>query len=276
MGYYEDLGVSKDSTPDDIKKAYKKQAMKYHPDKGGDPEMFKQISEAYEVLSDPHKRSQYDQPPPALGPPDRHTVNVTLDDAYHGKQINFNIEMRHKCSCKRVCHMCHGTGAMNVELMPMMLIRQPCPGCMGQGTVNVGCHVCNRTGYKVVKDRVTLTTPQGMQSGHTEILRGKGTDGRDLHIVFNVQEHPVFKREGQDLVFVKKISLLESLIGLYIGVPHFGGDVIHHEQGPIDPRRRYRVPGKGMQRGDLWIIYDVQYQLVSDEVRARIKNCGLQ
>jgi len=64
MDHYETLGVSKDATPQDIKKAYRKLAMKHHPDKGGDQEQFKRITGAYEVLSDPDKRAQYDNPNP--------------------------------------------------------------------------------------------------------------------------------------------------------------------------------------------------------------------
>ncbi len=55
------LGVSKDSTPDEIKKAYRKLAVKHHPDKGGDPETFKEMSSAYDVLSDPEKKELYDK-----------------------------------------------------------------------------------------------------------------------------------------------------------------------------------------------------------------------
>ncbi len=59
--YYKVLGISKDSSPEDIKKAYRKLALKYHPDKGGDQEKFKEVNEAYQILSNPNKKSQYDQ-----------------------------------------------------------------------------------------------------------------------------------------------------------------------------------------------------------------------
>ena len=64
MNHYETLGVSKDATKQDIKKAYRKLAMKHHPDKGGDQEQFKRITGAYDILSDPDKRAQYDNPSP--------------------------------------------------------------------------------------------------------------------------------------------------------------------------------------------------------------------
>lgn len=64
MEYYKILNVSKDASIDEIKKQYKKMALKHHPDRGGDPEMFKKISEAYQTLSDPEKRNMYDNPNP--------------------------------------------------------------------------------------------------------------------------------------------------------------------------------------------------------------------
>ena len=294
MSYYDELGVQKGASMDEIKRAYKKLAIKNHPDKGGDPEKFKKISEAYETLSDPEKRENYDNPRQDFGgfpggfpfgemfgrhgpPPAQHTINISLDDAFKGRQVNLNIGLHKKCKCARPCNTCGGRGTIGVEFMPMMIIQQPCPACHGEKTILVGCGECSGTGRREVKERATLDIPAGVQSGHTIVLKGMGTDGGDLHIVIHVSAHPVFKREGQDLVYTKKISLIESLIGLHIGIPHFGGDIIHHEPGPIDPRKRYRVPGKGLvPNASLWIIFDVQYPPpLSHEVREFIKNLTL-
>jgi DnaJ-class molecular chaperone len=286
MSYYDELGVAKDADPETIKKAYKKLAMKYHPDKGGDQEKFKKISEAYETLSDPDRRSQYDNPgfpggfpggfPFPFGemfnPPAQHTINIGLEDAYKGRQVNLNIGLMKKCSCSRKCNTCGGRGTIGVEFMPMMIIQQPCPGCRGEKVVLVGCGDCRGTGRREVKERVTLDIPAGVESGHTIILKGLGNDGSDLHIIVHVADHPVFKREGKDLVFHRKITLLESLIGLHIGIPHFGGDLIHHEKGPIDARKRYLVKDKGLPGGHLWVIFDIQYPgEFSNEVRESLK-----
>lgn len=126
MGLYEELGLAKDATPEEIKKAYRSLARTHHPDKGGNADKFKQVQEAYEILSDPQKRQNYDQfgtaegnpngfPPGAGFPPDifaqmfggggtpfgfpgqrgpvrradhEHTVTISLDDAYRGLTKN--------------------------------------------------------------------------------------------------------------------------------------------------------------------------------------------
>lgn len=131
MGYYEDLDIDKQATPSDIKKAYRKLALQHHPDKGGDPEKFKQIGTAYECLSDPEKKKRYDmfgevdegqfnhpdpfdifsmffnQRPPAAhhrqkkGRPIVHHISLSLEELYVGKNKTFNISSRKKCkTCK--------------------------------------------------------------------------------------------------------------------------------------------------------------------------------
>jgi DnaJ family protein A protein 2 len=280
--FYDDLGVAKDASMEDIKRAYKRLAMKNHPDKGGDPEAFKKISVAYETLSDPQKRREYDSPPqgfpggfpfPFTGGFQTHVINVTLDDVFHGKTINLNVMVQNKCKgCSRNCRTCDGRGTVNIEFMPMMIVQQPCPGCRGEKQVSTGCADCKGTGHQQTKERRVLHLPKGFQNGYTEVLKGLGDNGRDLHIVFQVLDHPVFKREGQNFVMQKKITFIESLIGLHFGISRFGEEIIHHEPGPIDPRKRYTVKNK-----DIIVVYDVEYpqKPLAPELRELLKNSGL-
>ncbi len=152
--YYNILGVNRNSSPDEIKKAYRKLALKYHPDRtGGDPESekkFKEIVEAYEVLSNPEKKSKFDNPNPFSGfgtgfnPFDPFSgfrgsnfqereivkkgknisarVDITLEEVLNGAIKNANVYRKVQCSD------CKGTGAENAEMDT--------------------CHVCNGIGVK--------------------------------------------------------------------------------------------------------------------------------
>ena len=75
MDYYERLGVSRNASQEELKKAYKKASMQHHPDRGGDESKFKEINEAYSTLKDPQKRQEYDNP----NPKDLHKVLVLMD-----------------------------------------------------------------------------------------------------------------------------------------------------------------------------------------------------
>jgi DnaJ-class molecular chaperone len=148
MGLYEDLGLAKDATPEEIKKAYRSLARTHHPDKGGNADKFKQVQEAYETLSDPQKRQNYDQFGSAEGPqggpggfpPDifaqmfgggnpfgqrgpvrradhEHTVTISLDDAYRGLTKNMKITLQRICrECGSKCNTCQGRGQVHHQM----------------------------------------------------------------------------------------------------------------------------------------------------------------
>jgi DnaJ family protein A protein 2 len=150
--YYDIIGVKKDATTDEIKKAFRRLALKAHPDKGGDPEKFKDISVAYEVLSDPEKRKLYDnygeegvrdgggsggmgdifdlfgmrggggqeRGGPKKGKSVLHPVKATLEDLYNGKLTKVAV------SRDRICPKCEGKGGKAGAV-------QTCTGCKGKG-----------------------------------------------------------------------------------------------------------------------------------------------
>ncbi|CAB1120802.1 HSP40 [Ectocarpus sp. CCAP 1310/34] len=148
---YQILGIEKDASENEIKKAYRKLALKNHPDKGGDPEVFKEITMAYEVLSDPEKRKVYDkygkegveseggaggQSPedifsmffggggrkggPRKGEDDRHKLKVNLEDLYNGKTCRLAVTRN------KVCTVCEGIGGKPGA-------EKPCDKCQGRG-----------------------------------------------------------------------------------------------------------------------------------------------
>ncbi|KAL2927158.1 DnaJ protein-like protein ANJ1, partial [Bienertia sinuspersici] len=182
--YYEILGVSKNASPEDLKKAYKKAAIKNHPDKGGDPEKFKELAQAYEVLSDPEKREIYDQygedalkegmgggsgmhdpfdifqsffggSPFGGGGSSRgrrqrrgedvvHPLKVSLEDLFTGTTKKLSLKGS-KSGASTKCSGCQGTG-MKVS------IRQLGPGMIQQ--MQHPCNECKGTGETISdKDR---------------------------------------------------------------------------------------------------------------------------
>lgn len=168
---YEVLGLTKDASQDEVKKAYRKLAREHHPDKGGDPEKFKKVQEAYEVLSDPEKRENFDRfgtpdaPPQGPNPNDifaqmfggafggprgpvrrsdhNHNLKITLEDAYRGLTRTFKVTLSKPCfACRKQCSQCRGRGSVQIQMGPMAF-SQPCPSCGGQGGGSSGCQECN-------------------------------------------------------------------------------------------------------------------------------------
>lgn len=198
--YYEILGLQKGASESEIKKAYRKLAMKHHPDKGGDEEKFKEIAEAYETLSDSEKKANYDRFGHA-GPNMNRGGNpfsggMTMEDLMNefgfggggfnrrrekrGRDIGINVRLtleevfegvtkKFKYNRTAACESCNGEGGRDKET---------CPGCHGRGftvrqthtpmgvmNAQTTCHLCNGEGH-VVKD--ICGTCNGVGVGHKE------------------------------------------------------------------------------------------------------------
>lgn len=305
MSHYETLGVSNNASQDEIKRAYRKLAMKEHPDKGGDSEKFKKINEAYEILSDEQKRREYDNPMPQEIPfnpfdmfgnifseqkrrlPDhKHIIRITLEDVYNGRLVNLNIKLDTLCeNCLIKCNNCRGTGQipMSHPMMPGLALQVPCPQCGSSGFSRDSCSKCIR-GVIVTERRVSIRVKEGIQHGYKEILEGFGEQKKkpddipgNLIIEFHIIDHPIFKREGDNLLIIRKISFIDSIIGSYVNIPHFSGDFVFDTRPHtiIDPRKFYEVEGKGMNKnGKMKVQFDIEYPTIQlgQPVREQIKN----
>ena len=281
------LGIPQTASEDEVKKAYRKLAMKHHPDKGGDPEQFKKIQGAYDILSDAEKRGNFDRfgtaepqgggnPFPAdmfaqmfgggfgapRGPTRRanfdHELKISLEESYRGTIRKLTITIEKTCfDCSKNCQQCRGQGSIQIQLGPMVM-NQPCPSCAGGGVLNQGCGNCNK-GRKHERLNLELKIPPGIESGNTltghglgEQPKKRGEDPGDIVFHIKVLEHPELLRQGMDLIYTTKISFEDSVNGKTIAVPHFDGPITvdTSDWGVLDPREDYIIPKKGFKVGD--------------------------
>jgi len=252
------LELENDASEADVKKAYRKMAMKHHPDKGGDPEVFKDMTFAYDVLIDPERRQRYDRygekglekGPGAQGPQDifeamfggkggkgrgkgakqrtkdivRH-LWVTLEELYTG--VTRPVPIARKVVdvdgvTPQQCEKCGGQGAVIqvIQMGPMIQhVQQRCPDCEGTGS---SCQM------KVAREVLDVFVEKGSPDGHKVVFHGKaderpGCEPGNLCIVLRQQDHPRFLRRGADLYLEHEVSLCEALTGFRITVKHLDG-----------------------------------------------------
>lgn len=254
---YETLGVEKSADQKDIKKAYRKLAVKHHPDKGGDEHKFKEINAAYEILSDTEKRAKYDKyglegvseeggggggggaddlfniffgggarsrrSGPRRGEDVNHPIKVSLEDLYNGKTVKLAVNRQVLVGEPKLCDNCDGRG-MVVEL------RQIALGMVQQ--IQRQCDVCGGEGYivKRKKERKVLEVliEKGMRHNQKIVFRGMADEkpnmeAGNVNFVVQEKEHELFKRKGADLLIQKKLTLNEALCGFQWKITHLDG-----------------------------------------------------
>ena len=206
--YYEVLGVSKTSSPDEIKNQYRKLALKFHPDRNQSKdagEHFKEISEAYAILSDSEKKQTYDQhghegvdgrysnddifgrggggggfTQQQRGSDLLYQTTVTLEDVLHGKKMEINLQKQIKCdNCqgsgckpgtnKKTCTSCNGQGEVRQTRnmgFASFVTAAPCPTCRGQGSmIETPCSNCKGQGRVKGTKKVDFQIPPGIDTG---------------------------------------------------------------------------------------------------------------
>lgn len=228
MDYYSVLGVAKNATPDEIKKAYRKLASQHHPDKGGDTSQFQKIQEAYAVLSDSQKRAMYDNPQPQGFPPgfNMHVNGFNIDDLF-GQIFNqpgtnpFNRPKNH-----RQLYRTH----INVTLQDAYT---------GSSSV---LKIQTNTESKAIN----ITIPKGIDTGN-QMRFEHLLENAVLLVDFVVQTDLKFERKGNDLISSYNINVLDLVVGTSFEFETISGKKLNVYVKPqTQPNIHIRLPGHGM------------------------------
>lgn len=251
MDYYSILGVNKNASDKDIRKAYKTKSMQHHPDRGGDEEKFKEVNEAYSTLKDPQKRAEYDNPQTqfqfntgnmhpgfedifaqTFRRPNRTItiqVDITLEDVYQGKSLVANYQLP--------------SGQLQT---------------------------------------VSIDIPAGVSHGDVIRFNGMGDNSfrgvppGDLHVQIGILRHPVYESDGFNVEIVKQVSVFDLIKGIDLELDLPSGRKIKLNVPPgTQPETRLKVKGQGLpsrrqrKNGDFFVRVK---GVIPKEIPKAIKN----
>ena len=342
--YYEVLGLSKNATDAEIKSAFRKKAKELHPDVNKDDpkaeEKFKEVQEAYSVLSDESKRKMYDQYGHAAGVGNGPSaggaggyggfqgfdgegfdfgdifdtffggsrggfggfgdfggrssrtsarrgsdilmqMDLTFEEAIHGTTKKFNLDVVEDCEkCdgnggfdKKECSTCHGKGTITTQqntILGSFMSTTTCPDCHGSGvTYKKKCTDCGGKGKVKVNKKITISIPEGVNTGDRQRVSGKGNPGTnggengDLYIEYIVGDHKYFVRDNDDIYLEVPLTLTESILGCKKEIPTLYGNIKLNIDAGINSGDKQRIKGKGVDnryrkhKGDMYVVYKV-------------------
>jgi molecular chaperone DnaJ len=328
--YYEILSVSRTATDTEIKSAYRKLALKHHPDRNpGDraaEEQFKEAAEAYAVLVDGDKRHLYDRfghaglggaatsgfdptvftgfedilgglgdifgfsdvfgggrrrGGPQRGADLRYDLEISFEESAKDIETTIQIPRQESCETCRgtgsaegappaTCPQCRGRGQLRYQ-QGFFTVARACGQCSGTGTIiTKPCPTCRGAGRVEKERKLTVRIPAGIASGQRLRLTAEGEGGLsggprgDLYVVVHVQDHPFFRRDGNDLRCEIPVNFPTLALGGQIQIPTLDGTEPLTIPDGTQTGTMIRVKGKGMPdvtgrsgRGDLLVTVQV-------------------
>jgi curved DNA-binding protein len=271
---YEVLGVARDATPDQIKKAYRQLAKQYHPDQNRDnpsaTERFKEIQHAYSVLSDSDKRARYDQFGD-VGAGEFHTQpggdqvytwgasgqTINVDDladlfgafggggGFGGGERSSPFDRLFRGGRSRASRGPVPTRGQDVRRRINLAFEQAVRGLTVE--VDLGAGGAGRK-----RETIEVTIPPGVEDGQSIRVRGKGTPGvggapaGDLFLVCAVRAHKLFRREGRNLLLDLPVTVAEAALGGAVDVPTLDGEVTMTIPPGTSGGAKLRLRGRGV------------------------------
>ena len=322
--YYNVLGVPRSASEDEVKRAYRGLARKYHPDVNKSPEAedrFKEISEAYGVLGDPVKRQSYDRfgsaegrspfgsaatgaepfgfggmadifetffggtetrrrAGPQQGADLKLNVSLTFEEAVYGQKREMEIPRSEACpvcsgtgaepgSTPTVCPTCQGSGdvrQVQQSIFGQVVTTTTCPRCRGDGRVVTHvCTECHGEGRVARNRTLEVAIPPGVDDGTQIRVPREGEAGTrggppgDLYLQLEVEPHPLFRRDGQDLYLDLPLNIAQAALGNEIEVPTLDDTEKIKIPPGVQAGRTFRLRARGVphvrngRRGDLII-----------------------
>ncbi len=247
--YYAILGVDKKADGATIKKKYRQLARELHPDKTkGDRKLedrFKEVSEAYDILSDDKKRAEYDQ-----------AREMFKSGAFRQGANQFSGDFS---------DLFNGGGDIFSQIFGGR--RGPRKGADVQASITLSFRDSIFGKEVDLKPNLTVRIPAGISDGGKVRVKGRGEPGEagpgDLYVVVNVVPHPVFTRKGENIHLTVPVTFSEAALGADIPVPTLEGDEVKVRIAPGTPNgKTFRVKGRGVKKGinagDLMVSIEVQ------------------